>query len=530
MRVLYASPLLLGLQEWSTQRSPGCSLPLLLVMTERITRSQTITAIDTKIASESTHTFQDHSQPIKERSATFDDLVAEERTLCIIKEIKARDIPTRLCVRFYRSVHRVSKNTAGNKKVGSSHKGARSETYSIGDTVEFRTNTGDVGVAVIIALYELDLAEDAHEGVPFRWGRFKARLHRFQVAGKTSVNMHVQQRPSIPVRGITALEFFLFTYVQGEIYYYHCKDSVPTDLSSVLRKCIVKPKVEEKATLSRTKRTTSNHSPSKSGPRGLQGALSSWSGEANSAEDEVYYTNRSCHLASNSFYEFNWPDFCADKCGVQGDCEGSQWQLDPEKDVKGYKIVRKRNHNMDETSSSESEDSEDEYDKGREQASQDMEGSDESDEEDMDIGVPEDEGPEEGEEGGDESPSSPPRIRKTPSKKRKRKEDYHDNPLKTPSKRRRRVGWVEPTPHSKAALRKRRTLKFKVKPPTATTQDNTTLQGLPADPYLRAMHTLHVGERPDTLPCRDEEYVAILEAVLELLQETSGGCICEHNP
>ena len=193
--------------------------------------------------------------------------------------------------------------------------------------------------------------------------------------------------------------------------------------------------------------------------------------------------------------------------------------------MKGHKIVRKWN----ETSSSESDDSEDEYDKSREQVSRDIEGSEESDEEDIDMGVPEDESLEEGEEDGDESPSSRPRILRTPSRKRKRNVDIHDDPLKTPSKRRRRVGGVEPTPHSKAALRKRRTLKFKVKPPTATTQDNTTLQGMLADPYLRAMHTLHVGERPDTLPCRDEEYVAILEAVLELLQETSGGCICERN-
>lgn len=187
---------------------------------------------------------------------------------------------------------------------------------------------------------------------------------------------------------------------------------------------------------------------------------------------------------------------------------------------------------MDESSSSESENSEDEYDKGREQDSE------ESDQEDMGIGVPEDESSEEGKEGDgesegkeedDESPSSPPRKLRTPSRKRKRKESNHDDHLKTPSKRHRGAGRVEPTPHSKAALRKRRTLKFKVKPPTATTQDNTTLEAFPADPYLRAMHTLHVGERPDTLSCRDEEYVAILEAVLELLQETSGGCICEHS-
>ena len=276
----------------------------------------------------------------------------------------------------------------------------------------------------------------------------------------------------------------------------------------------------------------SNHSRSKSRFHGSQGARSSLFDESDGEGHvaHVYYTNRSCYLASNSFYELNWPDFCADKCGVQGDCEGSQWQLDPENDVKGHKIVRKRNNDMDETSSSEGDDSEDEYDKSREQDSQDMEGSEERHEEDAGMVVPEDEGSEEGEseEDSDESPISRPRLLRTPNKKRKRNEDDHDNPFKTPSKRRRGAGGVDPA-RSKATLRRRRTLKFKVKPPKATAQDNTALQSLPADPYLRAMHTLHVGERPDTLPCRDEEYVAILEAVLELLQETSGGCICEYS-
>lgn len=95
----------------------------------------------------------------------------------------------------------------------------------------------------------------------------------------------------------------------------------------------------------------------------------------------------------------------------------------------------------------------------------------------------------------------------------------------TPSKKRRKT--TQPTPHSKAAMRARK--KFKIRPPSALTQDdNSTLLNMEDDPYLRAMYTLHVGERPDTLPCRDEEYVNIFENVLGLLQETSGGCICEY--
>jgi origin recognition complex subunit 1 len=47
------------------------------------------------------------------------------------------------------------------------------------------------------------------------------------------------------------------------------------------------------------------------------------------------------------------------------------------------------------------------------------------------------------------------------------------------------------------------------------------------DPWLRAMHALHVGARPEALPCRAEEYARVMRAVEELLEEGSGGCICK---
>ncbi|KAJ3501971.1 hypothetical protein NLJ89_g9099 [Agrocybe chaxingu] len=39
------------------------------------------------------------------------------------------------------------------------------------------------------------------------------------------------------------------------------------------------------------------------------------------------------------------------------------------------------------------------------------------------------------------------------------------------------------------------------------------------------MHALHVGSRPDALPCREDEYERVLRCVGELLEEGSGGCI-----
>lgn len=49
---------------------------------------------------------------------------------------------------------------------------------------------------------------------------------------------------------------------------------------------------------------------------------------------------------------------------------------------------------------------------------------------------------------------------------------------------------------------------------------------LPHDPWLRAMHVLHVGSRPDALPCREEEFERVLYSVSDLLEEGSGGCVC----
>ncbi|KAJ7286127.1 hypothetical protein C8J57DRAFT_1286799 [Mycena rebaudengoi] len=51
---------------------------------------------------------------------------------------------------------------------------------------------------------------------------------------------------------------------------------------------------------------------------------------------------------------------------------------------------------------------------------------------------------------------------------------------------------------------------------------------LPKDPWLRAMHVLHVGSRPDALPCRETEFDNVLDAVSNILEEGSGGCVCAH--
>lgn len=115
-------------------------------------------------------------------------------------------------------------------------------------------------------------------------------------------------------------------------------------------------------------------------------------------------------------------------------------------------------------------------------------------------------------------------IPKTPSRKRKR---TLSTPKSTPSKKR-APKLAAPTPHSKAALRKRsrKAPAFRVPPPNLTQEHYKQLQKLPPNPWLRAMHVLHVAARPDVLPCREEEYSRVLRTVEELLEEGSGGCVC----
>ncbi|KAF7374895.1 Origin recognition complex subunit 1 [Mycena sanguinolenta] len=110
--------------------------------------------------------------------------------------------------------------------------------------------------------------------------------------------------------------------------------------------------------------------------------------------------------------------------------------------------------------------------------------------------------------------------------------DMDDEP-KTPSKSRKRRRIAHPTPHSKAALARRakggsasprKRARFAV-PLNNATLGYDSMAHLPQDPWLRAMHVLHVGSRPDALPCREEEFASVLSKVSDLLEEGSGGCV-----
>ena len=126
---------------------------------------------------------------------------------------------------------------------------------------------------------------------------------------------------------------------------------------------------------------------------------------------------------------------------------------------------------------------------------------------------------------------------RTPSKKRKR--DKSSNT--TPRTRRRTETVVVITPHSKVALAKRRKrtlaptaspkrkslVAFPIRYPAQSLGFQASMAHIPKNPWLRSMHALHVGSRPNALPCREEEYARVLKCVGELLEEGSGGCICK---
>lgn len=68
----------------------------------------------------------------------------------------------------------------------------------------------------------------------------------------------------------------------------------------------------------------------------------------------------------------------------------------------------------------------------------------------------------------------------------------------------------------------------KAHPKSSTSNLPATIapEDLPTDPYQRALRLLHVGATPDSLPCREEEFVDVLSRVEEGVEGGGGGCLC----
>jgi origin recognition complex subunit 1 len=71
--------------------------------------------------------------------------------------------------------------------------------------------------------------------------------------------------------------------------------------------------------------------------------------------------------------------------------------------------------------------------------------------------------------------------------------------------------------------------KRKEHPQSSTSNLPSTIspEDLPTDPYQRALRLLHVGATPDSLPCREEEFLDVLSRVEEGVEGGGGGCLCE---
>jgi origin recognition complex subunit 1 len=53
------------------------------------------------------------------------------------------------------------------------------------------------------------------------------------------------------------------------------------------------------------------------------------------------------------------------------------------------------------------------------------------------------------------------------------------------------------------------------------------IDALPTDPYERALRLLHVGATPESLPCREDEFVDVLSRVEDGVESGGGGCLCK---
>lgn len=254
------------------------------------------------------------------------------------------------------------------------------------------------------------------------------------------------------------------------------------------------------------------------------------------------------------FYRFRWEDKhrsgfasarqipeCEDE--VDGWALGLDWNVDTTEDVvqetkgnssrdRGAKVETKKKGPPAKKRVKIEADREDDQEDDDEDVDSGSEAAFSNDEEDDDHEF--DEAASSEDDGGGTEDDTNPFEPSTPSRKRKRGQAAPKTPRKSG-----RGNLAHPTPHSKAALRKRKSLRaagggsprkrkattFAIRPPTL--EFKTDMSKLPKDPWLRAMHVLHVGNRPEALPCRTVEYEKVLASVGELLDEGSGGCVCK---
>ncbi|KDQ24298.1 hypothetical protein PLEOSDRAFT_62188 [Pleurotus ostreatus PC15] len=458
------------------------------------------------------------------------------------------------------------------------------ERYKVGDTVLVTTASRHPSIAVISGMWEVKPSDGMEENNGGEEGNpedaFKIRIHWY---------LRHSDLPKIRA----AREHY-----ENEVYY-SVASSVLIRPSSIQSHCLISttPPSKETTKLSRwsipSTSTSSRRTSSKSKPKSSSNVT-----DPSLSDEHTYYCHLAVHSRRGIFYEFSWPDHLSYALSaMEGDpSDASAWDLSPvdivrlekgekEKEKtskpatkargrprKGGKVgratrkVKGGDEPLDEEDREEveSQPSGDEY-QASVASEDDGQGSDpfelpQQNEDTDDEGSQE----EEDDESEDEYdvPQTPTRKRKraaqaTPRKSPRKSKSLLVSSFATPRKPR-RAALAQPTPHSKAALAKRRKVAYKRRKQLGSEgsvggedEDDGVINiggvagvggssglstyalgvgsgdadNLPDDPWVRAMYMLHVGSRPDALPCREREFQKVLRSVSELLEEGSGGCI-----
>lgn len=421
---------------------------------------------------------------------------------------------------FYKSVEIkrkiVAKFRGGSQSKGKAKKAAgdtRVDTFSVGDTVLIETDSlyrvhRHPSIAVILAMWETK----AKDGEEDEYGSSPAKMR---------VRVHWFLRPT-ELASIRARR----DHTKDEIYYSPASSEILIP-EIIIGLC-----------------TVSNEHPDDPEMKSTEAWSRSPSKKCRETNDHDDDENKSfyCHLVVDSMrgyhYEFDWDQHRQAALASASESpstdiddmqwgSGSIWDVDisekpspihgGQNGKRGRPLRKKAKLITVIEAESEANDTEDEYEAPSDGEQDDMEEAD---------------------DGGEVSDSSlnslPEDESKTPSKKRKRDITTTRSPTKrgasTSRKPRTTRTLVHPTPHSKARRKAAastgssspRKRKLAVRPPLTYAALDLSL---PQDPWLRAMHVLHVGSRPDALPCREEEFERVLRCVGELLEEGSGGCV-----
>ncbi|KIJ51495.1 hypothetical protein M422DRAFT_224152 [Sphaerobolus stellatus SS14] len=398
---------------------------------------------------------------------------------------------------YYNGFTRRKSNVPLRGKKGKGRVGD-TETFHVGDTVlSLSTNKSFPFIGVITSMWETNVIQ-GEAPKQFETGGMYVELHWFK---------RDRDRPKVG-RKRQALK--------NEIYY-ALDDSSKVGPEDIIRHCLVIPPPEDVEQKASPKKSEQKQHVDPDAPK-------------------EFICRFAADVSAGLYYEFNWPEHHERALSNASHDDNEPWKVCVEypkpnrkavkmqkEQQKGKEVQRKEKkktqkqtkeiyaeemnivEEMNGESSESGDDSSEEYFPG--------EGDEEFEESVVD---------EEEFEAADEEVEKDDEYES--GVKKRKKQGVQSTPRKQPKIN----GIAAPTPHSKRVVKmkkRRKAVEAMVFRPQKTTTDYARLKSLPPDPFLRAMHVLHVGARPETLPCREDEYAQIMSAVFTLLEDNTGGCI-----